>query len=386
MNYVHVSPHFPPNYYLFSVQLARLGAVVLGLGDESYENLRPELRESLTDYYRVNDLHNYDELLRACGYFTHRHGKIARLDSHSEYWMETEARLRTDFNVPGPRMSEMAQFKRKSLMKGAFARAGVTAARGRVCHNLGDAEALLSEVGFPVVAKPDIGVGAANTFRLDNTPDLERFFATKPPVDYIVEEYVEGVICTFDGISDKDGNPVFIGSLQYSQGIMETVNERRDIYFFTQREIPADLEEAGRRVLKEFDIRERFYHLEFFRIPDGRLTALEMNVRPPGGPAVDMYNYACDVDLYWGWANVVLNNRFVDRYSRKYYCCYVSRRYNKAYCHTHDQILLAHGPIIAHHEPLPVVFAIAMGDYTYLLRTPDYDEMLAAAAFIQEPA
>ena len=49
-------------------------------------------------------MHNYDELLRACGYFTHRYGKIDRLDSHTEYWMETEARLRTDFNVPGPRI------------------------------------------------------------------------------------------------------------------------------------------------------------------------------------------------------------------------------------------------------------------------------------------
>lgn len=386
MNYVHMSPHFPPNYYLFSVNLARLGAVVLGLGDEGYDNLRPELRESLTDYYRVTDLHNYDELLRACGYFTHRYGRLARLDSHSEYWMETEARLRTDFNMPGPRLTEMAQFKRKSLMKAAFGRAGVAAAKGRICGNLGEALAFLPETGFPLVAKPDVGVGAANTFRLDSLQDLERFFATKPPPEYIIEEYVDGVICTFDGISDKDGNPVFIGSLQYSQGIMETVNEGRDIYFFTQREIPADLEEAGRRVLKEFDIRERFYHLEFFRTPDGRLIALEMNVRPPGGPAVDIYNYACDVDLYWGWANVVLNNRFVDRYSRKYHCCYVSRRDNKTYRHTHDEILHAWGPIMAHHEPLPEVFSGAMGDYTYILRTPDYDEMLAAAKFIQELA
>ncbi len=386
MNYVHMSPHFPPNYYLFSVNLARLGAVVLGLGDDPYEALRPELREALTDYYRVNDMHNYDELLRALGYFTHRYGKLARLDSHSEYWMETEARLRTDFNITGPRIPEMAQFKRKSLMKAAFMRAGVSAARGRICQNLGEALAFLTEVGFPVVAKPDIGVGAANTFRLDNLQDLERFFATKPPVDYIVEEFVDGIICTFDGLSDKDGNPVFIGSLQYSQGIMETVNEDNHVYFFTHREIPPDLEEAGRRVLKEFDIRERFYHLEFFRRPDGSLTALEMNVRPPGGPALDMYNYACDVDLYWGWANIVLNNRFVDRYARKYHCCYVGRKYTKNYCHTHDQILLALGPMIVHHEPLPAVFSAAMGDYTYLLRTPDYEEMLSAAAFIQELA
>jgi len=42
-------------------------------------------------------MHNYDEMLRALGYFTHRYGKIDRIDSLNEYWLETEARLRTDF-------------------------------------------------------------------------------------------------------------------------------------------------------------------------------------------------------------------------------------------------------------------------------------------------
>lgn len=386
MNYVYLSPHFPPNYYLFCVNLARLGANVLGVGDEAYEVLRPELRAHLADYYRVVDLHNYDELLRACGYFTHRFGKITRLDSHTEYWMETEGRLRADFNVRGPRLSEMAQFRRKSLMKAVFQRAGVPAARGLICHTLGEARALIEETGFPVVAKPDVGVGAANTFRIDNLAALERFFVTKPPVDYLLEEFVPGSICTFDGLADKDGNPVFFGSLAYSQGVMETVNEDRHIYFFTHREIPADLEEAGRRILKEFGLRERFFHLEFFRKPDAALSALEVNVRPPGGPILDMYNYACDVDLYWGWANVVMNNCFVDHYAHRYYCCYVGRKFNKPYIHTHDEILLAFSPLIVHHERIPSVFSVAMGDYAYILRTPDYDEMIAAARFIQEMA
>ena len=131
MNHVHLSPHFPPNYYLFAVHLARLGVTVLGLADEPYDNLRPELRSVLTEYYRVGDMHHYDELLRACGYLTHRYGRLSRLESHSEYWMETEARLRTDFNIVGPRLSDIAAYKRKSLMKASFGAAGVPAARGR---------------------------------------------------------------------------------------------------------------------------------------------------------------------------------------------------------------------------------------------------------------
>jgi hypothetical protein len=359
---------------------------VLGLADEPYEQLRPELRDAFTEYYRVGDLHHYDELLRACGYFVHRHGRLHRLESHSEYWMETEARLRSDFNIPGPGIQNIAAYKRKSLMKAAFQRAGVPAARGAVVDNLGEGLALTVETGFPVVAKPDVGVGAANTFRIDDPAGLQRFFATKPPVDYIVEEFVRGDIITFDGLADRDGRPVFFGSLVYSHGIMEVVNEDRHIYFYADREIAPDLEEAGRRLLKEFDVRERFFHFEFFRTAEGRLVALEVNIRPPGGAALDVYNYSAEVDLYWGWANVVVNNRFVEHYTRKYYCCYVGRKDNKWYTHSHEDVLGAFGYCIAHHEPVTPAFSLAMGNYTYLVRTPDKDEMLAAAHYIQELA
>lgn len=89
MNFVFLSPHFPPNFYYFAVRLKQQGVNVLGLADENYDSLRSELKGALTEYYRVNDMHNYDDLLRALGHFTHRYGKLDRLDSHNEYWLET---------------------------------------------------------------------------------------------------------------------------------------------------------------------------------------------------------------------------------------------------------------------------------------------------------
>jgi ATP-grasp domain len=385
MNYVHLSPNFPPNYYLFSVHLSRLGVQVLGLADESYDSLRPELRSALTRYYKVDDLHSYDQLLRACGYFTHRYGKLDRVDSHTEYWMETETRLRTDFNIPGPKVADLEAIKRKSRMKRIFQDAGVAVARGEVVRNLEEARRFIDEVGYPVVAKPDVGVGAADTYRIDDGRDLDRFFATKRPVDYLMEEYVQGPICTFDGLTDKDGNLVFFSSLRYSENIMEVVNEDQDVYLYTLRDIPADLEEAGRRVLQAFDVRERFFHFEFFRSDkDGRLIALEVNMRPPGGPTVDLWNYANEIDMYWEWANVVVNNRFVEKYTRKYHAVYVGRKYNKNYTHSHEEIMDAFGYCVAHHMEMPVIFSLAMGNYAYILTTPDLDEGKAAAEFILE--
>ena len=72
MNYVYLSPHFPTNYAPFIVRLRQNGINVLGIGDGSYENLPESVKNNLVEYYRVSDLHHYDELVRAMGYFTHR--------------------------------------------------------------------------------------------------------------------------------------------------------------------------------------------------------------------------------------------------------------------------------------------------------------------------
>ncbi len=81
MNYIFLSPHFPVNHYNFVPHLRAFGINVFGIADENYDNLRDELKYNLVEYYKVSDLHNYDELLRAVGYFTFRYGKIDRLES-----------------------------------------------------------------------------------------------------------------------------------------------------------------------------------------------------------------------------------------------------------------------------------------------------------------
>lgn len=132
MNYIHFSPYFPPNYIHFSKALKEAGATVLGIGDSPYEPLSQNLKDSLTEYYKVDDLHNYDQLLRGLGYFTHKYGKIDGIDSHNEYWLETEAQLRTDFNIKGIKNENLAMIKKKSEMKKAFVSAGLEIGRAHV--------------------------------------------------------------------------------------------------------------------------------------------------------------------------------------------------------------------------------------------------------------
>lgn len=368
------------------VGLRAVGANTLGIADANWDQLRPELREALNDYYRVDDLGNYAQLTRALGYFIHRHGRIDRLDSLNEHWLETEAALRTDFNIPGINIRQIGAIKRKSLMKRRFVAAGLDPARGRVCRTPQALSRFTAEVGLPVVAKPDVGVGAAKTYKLESKDDLEHYLRDKLPVDYIIEEYVAGDIMTYDGLADRRGDIVFDSTLVYSTGVMESVNERRDLYYWIPREIPADVREFGIRMARAFDVRERPFHFEVFRKPDGSLVPLEVNMRPPGGLTVDMFNYANDIDFYREWANVLVHGRFEAKITRPWACLYVSRRDHRAYAMSHQQVLSEIGPMLVAETRMDSVFAAAIGDQGYLLRGPDLEPLIEVARRIQEPA
>lgn len=379
MNIVFLSPHFPPNFYNFCVRLRELGANVFGIADQQHENLRPELRHALTEYYRVDDMHNYDELIKAVGYFTYRHGKMDRIDSQNEYWLETEARLRTDFNISGIKLDSIYKIKRKSEMKRVFEQAGLTPARGRVCNTEEELLDFISEVGLPVVAKPDIGVGAGATYKIASEKDIEHYLKDKPNADYIVEEFVCGPIVTYDGLTDSGGNVVFSASHRYSKGVMDAVNEDSDIYYYGVRDIEPQLEQAGKLTLRAFDVRERFFHFEYFLLEDGTIVPLEVNMRPPGGFTLDMFNFANDFDAYKAWAEIIVHGSTSQKAVRPYYVIYVGRKDHIPYSLSHDDVVNQFNSMLCFQERMNSAFSRAIGNHGYVMRHKKLDPLVEAA-------
>jgi len=174
---------------------------------------------------------NYDELVRAVGYFIHHYGKIDRLESHNEYWMESDARLRTDFNIHGLQNDGLAQVRRKSEMKKIFHKAGIPTAPGMLIEDTTQACTCAAEVGYPIIIKPDIGVGADKTYKIEREVDLKAYLEKTPTKGFFLEKFIEGIIITFDGLTDQNGRIVFSSSAQYSEGVMESVVYDHDVFF-----------------------------------------------------------------------------------------------------------------------------------------------------------
>jgi hypothetical protein len=368
----------------FCVRLRELGATVLGIGDAPWDELRPELREALTEYYRVPDLADTDALISALGWFIHRHGRIDRVDSLNEWWLETEAKLRTWFDIPGFRLDTIERIKRKSAMKEVFATVGVPGPHGRVCRDEAELRVLVGEIGYPIVAKPDIGVGAHRTYRITNEADLTAFLAEATMGDYICEEFLAGDLFSYDGLVDRDGQVVYDASITYGITVLDSV-EGADMTYWIDRTIPDDLVAMGRRLVEAFAVRERPFHFEFFRLPDGSLRALEVNMRQPGGLTVDMWNWANDMDFYRAWAEVVVHGTTAIRPSRAWACLWAGRKDGHHYALTDAEIRRRYPDLIVHHERMAGVFAAAIGSEGYIMKGPDIAVLRAAAAEIQAP-
>ena len=379
---VALSPHFPDNFRFFWIRLKEAGARVLGISDTPWEELQPELREALTEYWRVDDMTNMDELERACRELQKKHGQIHRLESQNEYWLETEAELRSRLGIFGPNRDGISTLKRKSGMQQRYENFNIPVAPGALVTSLARASDFVAQTGYPVVAKPDIGVGAAATYKLNSDQELEDFWLHKPDVDYFLQAFVVGELYSFDGIADKDGTIVFSACHYFGQGIMDVVNQDLDLSYYSLRQIPEELQLIGERVVKAFDVRERFFHFEFFLTEAGSWVALEVNMRPPGGWTTDIMNFSNDIDIYKGYAELLVKGHFPYTAERRWHCAYVGRK-QRLYQFSHEEILHKLGAAIKHHEPMAAVFHQVMGHYGYLLCSEDLEHLKEMIQTIQ---
>ena len=392
MNFIYISPNFPAVMQHFCAALHANGVNVLGIGDAPYDELTEELKKALTEYYRVNNMEDYDQMLRAVGYFTFKYGKIDWLESNNEYWLNQDARLRTDFNISsGLKSDEMDVYKRKSRMKEIYAKAGIPAARWQLATTLEAALEFTAEVKYPIIVKPDSGVGANDTWKVKNDEELQAFFEKHISAPYIMEEFVPGEVTTFDGICNSRGEVLFAASHISPSSIMDMVNEGNDCLYYVNKEVPKEVRIAGEKVLAALGAKSRCFHLEFFRLTKGKkglgkkgdIVALEINMRPAGGFTPDMLNYAYSASTYQIYADMIAYDEVRHTYDGPHtYCAYFGRRDGKDYTHSHEEILAAYGANLRMTGRMPKALSGAMGDEVYIVCFDTEEALKESTAFI----
>ena len=384
-NFVFISPNFPLTYWKFCAELKKNGMRVLGIGDSPYGALPQELKNALHEYYKVSNLENYDEVFKAVAFFSFKYGKIDWLESNNEYWLMHDARLRTEFNIStGPKLDEMDKIKFKSAMKAYYAKAGLPTARYHLVEGYDDAAAFAQEVGYPVVVKPDNGVGANNTYKLHNDEELHFFIDHKDDNVYIMEEFVNGYVQTYDAIVDSRGEPLFESGNVTPCSLMDIVNDGGDSVYYLVKDLPEKIRDAGLRTVKAFGVKSRFIHLEFFILNEdqeglgkkGDILGLEVNMRPAGGFTPEMYNYSQETDVYKIWADMVAFDCNTKPIGNHHYCAFFGRRDGRHYKLDDYEVMLKYGKCMKMWGRIPDALSGAMANQMYVANFDTMEEML----------
>ena len=374
-NLIFISPNFPTNYWKFCRELKNDGIRVLGVGDAPYGDLTPELRDSLNDYYKVDTLEDYDQVYRAVAFFIHRYGRIDWLESNNEYWLERDAMLRTDFHIEsGWQVADLHRIKFKSGMKEYYQRAGIPTARYHIVDDYESCLAFIREVGWPVIVKPDNGVGAISTYKLDSEQELWAFLNERDQsVRFIMEEFVTAEVNSYDAIIDSHGHPIFETGNVTPNSIMDIVNNNDNSLYYIVKDLADDVRTAGRAAVKSFGVRSRFVHFEFFRLTKdqhmgkkGDVVALEVNMRPCGGFSPDMMNYANSTDVYKIWADMIAFDRSTKPQGEHFFCAFAGRRDGKPFRMSHEEFAAKYAGQMRMMERIPDALSGAMANQMYI--------------------
>ncbi len=375
-NCIFISPNFPTNYWQFCRELKNNGMNVLGIGDQPYDELTADLKGSLNEYYKVSSLENEDEVYRAVAFFIFKHGRIDWLESNNEYWLERDAKLRTDFNITsGFQVSDIPRIKYKSRMKEFYIKAGIPVARHHLVDTLEGCLEFIKKVDYPVIAKPDNGVGASHTYKLSNEEELKQFFDQKlPHIPYIMEEFVDAEVNSYDAIIDADGEPVFETGNVTPNSIMDIVNNADNSIYYIVKSLKPDVKKAGRATVKSFGVKSRFVHFEFFRLlkdhkglgKKGDVMALEVNMRPCGGFTPDMINFAHSTNVYKIWADMIAFGHSTVPVGKHAFCAFAGLRDGKDFVMSHQDIMDKYGEHMKMVDRIPDVLAGAMGNQMYV--------------------
>ncbi|MGX8704626.1 MAG: ATP-grasp domain-containing protein, partial [bacterium] len=270
--------------------------------------------------------------------------------------------------------------------------AGIPTARQHIVTDFAAGKAFAGTVGYPVIVKPDIGVGANGAQKISSEEELAAFYQHLPNELYVMEEFLYGDICTYDAVLDSRCEPLFESMCTYAP-VLESVQGDENIHFYTTANVPDRLRELGRKTAKAFGADRRFVHFEFIQLANdyegigkaGDFAAMEVNMRPAGGHDPDMMNYAQSIDVFRIYAEmVVADKRFMPDSDDRYYCAYAARKDGHSFTHSHYDIIARYGNDIVLMEEMPPIDWPSMGRYVYMAKFREKEEMEKYFAYVLE--
>jgi biotin carboxylase len=230
-------------------------------------------------------------------------------------------------------VEQTVPFRDKEAMKRVLDGAGIRTPRHGSAATAQQVREHAERIGYPLIVKPIAGAGSRDTYKVESAQELARVIGLVRHVPEVsVEEFVDGEDYTFDTVC-VDGEAKYFNIAFYRPRALVS----REHHWISQQTIcrrdvdsrhVAQGRTMGFAVLKALGFGTGFTHMEWYRRPDGEAVFGEIAARAPGVRTVDLMNYACDIDLFAGWAEAACHGRFSQPVQRKYFSAGVFKRAN----------------------------------------------------------
>ena len=388
-----ISPGYPAEMAFFTRGLARAGAGVIGLGDQSADALPGAARDALTHYIHVGSL-TADDHVAAVVRELARHTPVDAVECLWEPYMLLAARLREELGLPGLTVAQTVPFRDKERMKQLLDAAGLRTPWHTQARTVADVWAAAERVGYPLIVKPVDGAGSADTYRVEEAAELDSVLPMIRHVPVVsVEEFVDGEEFTYDTIC-ANGQVLFENICQYHpRPLVTKMHEWISPVTLALRDLDDPGLRAGRElgvnVIAALGFRDGFTHMEWYRKADGEVVFGEIGARPPGARTVDVMNYATDADLFTAWAQAVTQGRILEPVTRNYNAASIFKRASGAGRIVDvtglEGLLAEYGDHVVAVDLLPVGAprrdwrATLIGDGMVIVRHPDLSQTLEMA-------
>lgn len=316
---VFVAPYFAETTLRFvsAVSLTEDAATIL-VSQDPASKLPAGLRGRLAGHVQVNDALSPGVIRDVVRRLAHESGRpVDRLLGTLEELQVPLGQVREELAIEGMGAEVARNFRDKARMKQVLRAHGLPCARHALVEGPEDAHTFVSEVGYPVIVKPQEGSGSRGTHRLASPDDLAAYLGSMPPSPrrpLLFEEFIVGQEHSFDSITVA-GRPLWYSINDYLPGALDVVREPWIQWcVLSPREVDAPRYDAIRRVaapaLSALGMDTGMSHMEWFGRSDGTVAISEIGARPPGARFVHLASWAHDVDFFRVWADVVVHGRF----------------------------------------------------------------------------
>lgn len=318
---VFIAPRFLENTNRYVAAFAALDGITLSLvSSDPAEAIPAPLRPRITGHYQIDDCLDAAQLTVAVRALAGEFGRVDRFCGVLEELQLPMAEVRDELGIEGLSAATARNFRDKDRMKAVLRTAGVPVARSLLAHSRDEIAAFVARVGFPVIVKPQAGLGSRGTMRVETVEDLAALPAS---ATVQVEEFVRAREHTCETVTVR-GVPVWRSGTRYFPSPLEVLETpwiqysvllpREDGEPWTSfHPINAAALTAlfGDQVATAAGT--ALTHMEWFLREDGTSLVNEVGARPPGVHIMPLMGIAHDTDLFADWARLVALDEFTPK-------------------------------------------------------------------------